>query len=87
MLAHMQAVGTAKKGPIFIGGVITSIARAIALYVELATLDPLPTPSLDILEFCHMQLIKNRRDGKYSLMLGNKEVPSVILPFLNHTNV
>lgn len=59
---------------------ITSIARAIGLDAELATLDPLLIPSLDILAFLHMRLIKNRRDGKYSLMISNKDVTSVILP-------
>lgn len=30
---------------------------------------------------------KNRRDERYSLMIGNKKVPSVVLPFLNCTYV
>lgn len=87
MLAHMQAVGTAKKGPIPIGGVITSISCALCLEVELATLDPLPGPSLNIHAFRHMRLIKNMRDVRYLLMISNIEVPSVILPCPNRTNV
>lgn len=66
---------------------ITSIAHAIGLDAELATLDPLPTPSLDIVAFHHMRLIKNMRDAKYSLMISNKEVPSVVLPCLDRTNM
>lgn len=58
MLTHMQSVCTTKKGSISIGGVITSIARAISLEEELATPDRLPTPSLDILACHHMRLIK-----------------------------
>lgn len=37
-IAHVQAVGTSKKG--YIGGLITSIAHALDLDTELATLEP-----------------------------------------------
>lgn len=83
MLTHIQAFCTAKKGLISFGAVITSIARAIGLDKELATLDPLPILSLDIDAFLHMRLIKNMRDGRYSLMIGNKEV--LVLLYLAQT--
>lgn len=72
MLAHMKAVGTAKKRLISFGGVITSITRALGLKAELATLDPLLVPSIDIDACLHIWLIKNRRDERYSLMIGTK---------------
>lgn len=87
ILAHMQADRIAKKGPISFGGMITYIARALGLESELATLMHYVIPSLDIDAFCHMWLIKNRRHERYSLMIGNREVPSIILPFLNRTDV
>lgn len=58
MLAHMQAADTAEKGHIYVGGMVTSIAREIGLEVELATLDHLPIHSLDITAFLYMRLIK-----------------------------
>lgn len=85
MPIYQQVVCTAKKGSISSGGVITSIVRALGLKRELATLDPLLIPSLDIDVFRHMRLIKNMRDVRYSLMIGNKEVPSIILPCPNCT--
>lgn len=87
MLAHTQAVHTAKKGPISFWGLITTIARAIGLEREIATLDPLLIPSIDVDAYRHMQLIKNMRDVRYSLMIGNKEVPSIILPYPNRADV
>lgn len=69
------------------GGVITSIARSLGLDMKLSTLDPLPMLSLDIDACRHMQLIKNMRDEIYSLMIGNKEVPSIVLPCPNRTDV
>lgn len=42
MIAHMHVVRTASKGFISIGGVITSIARALGIYTKLDTLEPLP---------------------------------------------
>lgn len=71
MLAYMQAVHTAKKGPIYFGGMITSIDRTLGLERELATLDPLLILSIDIDACCRMWLTKNKRDERYSLMIGN----------------
>lgn len=87
MFAHMQAVHTTKKGLISFGGVITSIVHAIGLERELATLDPLFIHSLDIDACLHMRLIKNRWGRRYSLMIGNMKVPSVVLPCPNRTDV
>lgn len=83
----MKAVHTAKKWHITFGGLITSIDRTLDLHVELATLNPIPMLSLDIDVCRHIRLIKNMRDGRYSLMIANREVPSIILPFLNCTDV
>lgn len=87
MLAHMKAIHITKKGTISFGGVIISIVGTLGLEAELATLDPLSIPSLDINACRHMQLIKNRRDETYSLIIGNREVSSIILPFPNHIDV
>lgn len=87
LLAHIQAVHTTKKGNITFGGLITSIARALDLHVELAMFDPLPMLSLDINVCRHMRLIMNMSDGRFSLMIANKVVPSIILPCPNCTDV
>lgn len=87
LLAHMQAVRTAKKGHIIFGGLITSIARALNLHAELATLDPLPMFSLDIDVCLHMRLMKNKSDERFSLVIANMVVPSIILPCMNRTDV
>lgn len=87
LLAHMQAVRTAKKGHITFGGLITSIACSLDLYAKLAMLDPLPMLSLDIVVCLHMRLIKNKNDGRFSMTIANTVVPSIILPCLNRTDV
>lgn len=80
----MQADHTAKKGAISFRGLITTIAHTLDLHMELATLDPLPMLFIDIDVCLHMRLIKNMR---YSLLIANMEVPSIILPCPNCTNV
>lgn len=82
----MQAVCTA-KGYISSGGLIISIAHALGLHGELATIDPLLVLSLDIDVCHHMQLIKNMRDERHPLMIGNREMPSIILPCPKCTDV
>ncbi|KAI5442121.1 hypothetical protein KIW84_011261 [Lathyrus oleraceus] len=62
-------------------------ARALDLHTELATLDPLPMLSLYIDVCHHMRLIKNESDGRFSLMIANKVVPSIILPCPIRTDV
>lgn len=48
IFTQMRVVCTVKRGPICIGGLITSISHALGQEDELATMGPLPTPSLDI---------------------------------------
>lgn len=83
MIAHMQALGTDKKGPTSIGGLITSIARALGLDTELVTLEPLPPCFLDLPACRHIRLIRSRSDGKYLVMVHNTAVISVILSCSN----
>lgn len=75
------------SSPICIGALITSITRALNLNDELATLEPLNTPFLDLDACRSMRLIKNRQDGRYHLMVGNRAVNSIILPNSACTNV
>ncbi|KAI5413961.1 hypothetical protein KIW84_058203 [Lathyrus oleraceus] len=54
---------------------ITSIALALNLIMELAMLEPLETPFSD-LDYCRsMRLIKNKPGGKSFLMISNREAP------------
>lgn len=87
MLACMHLICARGVTPFDIGGLVTSRARALGVSTELKTLQPLPTPSLDI-DSCRAQrLIKARRDDIYSLMVGNREIRSIILPCHTRTNV
>ncbi|KAI5439610.1 hypothetical protein KIW84_025118 [Lathyrus oleraceus] len=67
-------------GLICVGGLIISIALALNLSTELATLEPLETPFVELDYFRSMRLIKNKPDGKYFLMISNREVRGVTLP-------
>lgn len=87
MITHLQSVSVRGSGPICIGGLITSIARALNLNNKLATSAPLDTPFLDLDACCSMRLIKNRQDGRYHLMVGNHTINSIILPNSACTNV
>lgn len=81
MLAQMQSVTHRTTSVICIGGLITSLALAMNLHVELATLVSLPTPFLDK-DVCHdMRMISNKQDVMYYLMVRNKTVKSIILPW------
>ncbi|KAI5444134.1 hypothetical protein KIW84_012664 [Lathyrus oleraceus] len=75
------------RGPICVGGLITSIALTLDLSTKLATLDPLETPFANLDYFCNMRLIKNKPDDKYYLMISNREVRGVTLPCIAHINV
>lgn len=87
MLAHLKLLCVRGTTHFCIGGLVTSIARALGLDSELATLQPLPTPSLDI-DSCRAQhLIKAKKDNIYSLMVGNLKIRSIILPCHTCTNV
>lgn len=76
-----------RKGPISFGGLITSIARALGLDVELASLEPLPSCFLDIHACRYMRLIRAKLDGIYLLMFHNIVINGVVLPCPNRTNV
>ena len=86
MIAHMSYVR--KKGaPISFGGLVTTIARALGLATELATLEPLPPRTAGLKFLKDMRLCKARREGGYYLMIGNVVVPSVVLPCTRRTDV
>ncbi|KAI5429770.1 hypothetical protein KIW84_034385 [Lathyrus oleraceus] len=87
LLAHFQSTCVRTGGPICVGGLITTIALALNLGTELATLEPLETPFVD-LDYCRsMRLIKNKPDDKYFLMISNREVRGVTLPHAARINV
>ena len=86
MIAHMHHV-LRKGGPISFGGLITTIARAIGLDTELATLEPLPPRIANLKFFRDMRLCKTRKEGGYFLMVGGAAVPSVVIPCTRRTDI
>lgn len=87
LLAHFQSTSVRNGGPIWVRGLITSIALALNIGTELAMLEPLETPFSD-LDYCRsMRLIKIKPDGKYFLMISNREVMGVTLPCIAHINM
>jgi hypothetical protein len=79
MLAHMSAI-LKKGGTISFGGLITSIARALNLNAELATLEPLLHCIINLKFLKDMKLCKVRRAAGYNLMIHGVAIPSVVLP-------
>ncbi|KAI5436345.1 hypothetical protein KIW84_022717 [Lathyrus oleraceus] len=80
ILAYFQSTSVRTGGPICVGGRITSIALTLNLGTDLATLEPLETPFVD-LDYCRsMRIIKNKPDGRYFLLISNREVRGVTLP-------
>ncbi|KAI5418641.1 hypothetical protein KIW84_043029 [Lathyrus oleraceus] len=87
LLTHFQSTCVRTRGPICVGGLITSIALALNLDTELVMLDQLETLFADLDYFCSMRLIKNKHDDKYFLMISNREVRGVTLPCDARINV
>lgn len=86
MLAHMTLF-TNKTGPIVFGGLVTSIARALGLNDEIATLEPLPPRTINLKFLKEMKLCRARREGGYELMVHGVAIPSVALPCSRRTDV
>lgn len=86
MIAHMCAF-VKNKGTISFGGFITSTTHAIGLDVDLATLEPFMSRTLDLNLMRHMKLCKVRREGGYHLMVRNHEIRNIILPWPTRTDV
>ena len=87
LLANLQSASGRVGGPICVGRLITSIDLALNLCIKLVAREPLEMPFVD-LNYCHsMCLIKNKPDDKYFLVVSNREVRSVTLPSIEHTNV
>lgn len=86
MIAHMCAV-IKKKGIISFGGMITTIAWALELDTELATLEPLPHRIINLKFLRDMRLCKVSKEGAYHLMVHYMDIPSVVLPCSRCTDV
>ncbi|KAI5439867.1 hypothetical protein KIW84_025284 [Lathyrus oleraceus] len=86
MLAHMTLTLN-KAGSISFGGLITSIARALNLNNEMATLDPLPPRTINLKFLRDMKLCHLRREEGYMLMVHGVAIPSVVLPCTRRTDV
>ncbi|KAI5406435.1 hypothetical protein KIW84_052965 [Lathyrus oleraceus] len=76
MLAHM-ILTLNKAGPISFGGLITSIARALNLNNEMATLNPLPPRTINLKFLRDMKLCRSRREGGYTLMIHGPLPPNI----------
>lgn len=61
-LTHMSVIVIAKKGVIYVGGLIISIAHAIGLEAELATFEPIQPCFFDICAYSNMRFVRARKD-------------------------
>ena len=86
MIAQMSST-LRKGGVISFGGLITSIARALNLDTELATLVPLPNRIINLKFLKDMKLCKVRKEGGFNLMIHGVAIPSVALPCSRRTDV
>ncbi|XP_058733047.1 uncharacterized protein LOC131604633 [Vicia villosa] len=80
-MSHIQAL-VSREGntPFCVGWLVTGIVRALNLNERLENLPSLPPLFMDINNCRAGRLIKVRQDGRYNLMVRNREVRSVILP-------
>lgn len=84
---HIETLFTRGNQPFVIGGLVTSIALGLNLGDRIENMQLLPPLFMDIDNCRSTRLIKNRRDGKFYLMVKNRKVPSVVLPNIRLTNV
>lgn len=68
------------NSPLCIAGLVTSIALGLNLMKKIQNFPRIPAQFLDLNNGRAGQLVKNRDEGGYILMLQNKEVPSIFLP-------
>ena len=86
MLAHMTVV-LKKTGTIAFGSLITSIARALNLDTEIATLTPLPPCIINLKFLKDIKLSKVKREGGFDLMVHGLAIPSYVLAYTRPTDV
>lgn len=87
LLHHIESLCARGRQPFLIGGLVTTIVHGLNLAGQLENLQPLPPLLMDLDNCRSTRMIKNKRDGMYSLTMKNKEVPSIILPNIALTNV
>ena len=86
MIAHMIVV-LRHTGTIAFGGLVTSIARALHLDAEIATLAPMLPRTINLKFLKDMKLCKVRRAGGFELMVRGVAIPSVVMPCTRRTDV
>ncbi|KAI5399612.1 hypothetical protein KIW84_064802 [Lathyrus oleraceus] len=86
MIAHMDLTLN-KVGPIIFGGLITSIARALNLNNDIATLVPLAPRTINLKFMRDMKLCRVRREGGYVLMIHGIAILFVALPCTRRTDI
>jgi hypothetical protein len=83
----MHSLVYAKRGAITFGGLITTIDKAIRLGDRLANLEQIPARFIDLDMVKSMNLVRQRTDGKFNLMINNHVFPDTILPNPRRTDV
>lgn len=88
IIAHMKIISKAKRCNIVIGGVVTSIALAMGLEAEVATLHPLSgIIALNIFSCQAYQTFKTKSFEQYYLMIHLAVIKSIALPWPRRTDV